>query len=168
MTELARPLIRDLTQRLWPLLETEADRAVLAESGDDPAIERLTFFIPLNTYRAEHPDAPETHIRRTTPVGVFTGGETPDTELIDMTGNIWDWTSSLYQPYPYNPTDGRENPMAGEALRMVRGGSWYNVRDDARAAYRAHDDPDFRGDCQGFRVVCSSPMFTPFNGNGSG
>ena len=41
----------------------------------------------------------ESHVRRTTPVGVFPGGETPD-GLIDMAGNTWDWTSSLFQPYP--------------------------------------------------------------------
>ena len=42
----------------------------------------------------------DTHIRRTTPIGVFPGGETPE-GLVDMTGNTWDWTGSFYRPYPY-------------------------------------------------------------------
>ena len=76
-----------------------------------------------------------------------------------MTGNVCDWTSSLYQPYPYSPTDGRENPITGEALRVVRGCSWRSAQDLARAACRPRDPPGRRYDGLGFRVVCSSPIF---------
>jgi len=65
----------------------------------------------------------ETHVRGTTPVGVFPGGETPE-ELADLTGNVWEWTGSLYQPYPYRADDGREDPEPAEGRRAVRGGSW--------------------------------------------
>jgi hypothetical protein len=44
---------------------------------------------------------------------------------------------------------------------VVRGGSWNNNQDNARAAYRNHNNPDNRNNNQGFRVVCSSHMFTP-------
>jgi len=98
----------------------------------------------------------ETHIRRTTPVGVFSGGETPD-GLTDLTGNTWDWTGSLYQPYPYVTDDGRENP-AVEARRVVRGGSWYITLTSARAAVRGYHAPDLRYYDFGFRVLCSSPI----------
>jgi formylglycine-generating enzyme required for sulfatase activity len=100
----------------------------------------------------------ETHIRRTTPIGLFPGGDTPD-GLVDMTGNVWDWTSSLYRPYPYEATDGRENPITGDGRRVVRGGSWVNSRADARAAYRYRSLPDLRYDYLGVRLVCSSPIF---------
>ena len=96
----------------------------------------------------------ETHVRRTTPVGVFPGGETPD-GLIDMTGNSWDWTSSLYQPYPYVTVDGREDP-AGEARRVVRGGAWDDLLSVARAAYRVVNAPVNRLSV-GFRLVCAPP-----------
>jgi formylglycine-generating enzyme required for sulfatase activity len=68
----------------------------------------------------------ETHLRRTAPIGVFPGGETPDPAgIVDMTGNVWDWTSSLYKPYPYEAADGREAPSGDESsARVVRGGSW--------------------------------------------
>jgi formylglycine-generating enzyme required for sulfatase activity len=65
----------------------------------------------------------ETHVRHTTPIGVFPGGQTPE-GLVDMTGNTWDWTSSLYTPYPYDAADGREAPSAPGARRVVRGASW--------------------------------------------
>ncbi|MCB1776937.1 MAG: SUMF1/EgtB/PvdO family nonheme iron enzyme, partial [Candidatus Competibacteraceae bacterium] len=98
----------------------------------------------------------ETHIHRTTPVGIFPGGETPE-GLIDMTGNTWDWTSSQHQPYPYHATDDREDP-AGDARRVVRGGSWSFDPVNARAASRNHYAPNIRFDNLGFRLVCASPI----------
>jgi formylglycine-generating enzyme required for sulfatase activity len=98
----------------------------------------------------------ETHIRHTTPVGVFPGGETPE-GLVDMTGNTWDWTSSLYQSYPYDANDGREDPVT-EGRRVLRGGSFFNRPQRVRCAARYHRDPDLRT-CSGFRVVVS-PFFS--------
>ena len=37
---------------------------------------------------------------RTTPVGLFAEGSTPE-GVADLTGNVWDWTSSAYLDYPY-------------------------------------------------------------------
>jgi len=98
----------------------------------------------------------ETHVRRTTPIGVFLGGETPE-GLVDMTGNTWDWTSSLYTPYPYDAADGREAPSPPGARRVVRGGSWDSVQDVARASYRDDNAPGYRSNLVGLRVVRSSP-----------
>lgn len=98
----------------------------------------------------------ETHVRRTTPVGVFPGGETPD-GLIDLTGNTWDWTGSLFQPYPYLADDGREDP-AGDARRVVRGGAWDSYQTVARAAARDFGAPGGRDGGVGFRLVCASPI----------
>jgi formylglycine-generating enzyme required for sulfatase activity len=57
-------------------------------------------------------------------VGRHPGNASPYGAL-DMTGNIWEWTSSLYWPYPYRTDDGRENPATPEdGLRVCRGSSW--------------------------------------------
>jgi len=95
------------------------------------------------------------HIRRTTPVGVFPGGETPE-GLADMTGNTWDWTGSLYRPYPYNAADGREDPAAA-GRRVARGGSWLDTAIYARAAARGRGLPGYRDYGLGVRVVVGPP-----------
>jgi len=77
-----------------------------------------------------------------------------------MTGNTWDWTSSLYDPCPpYDAADGREALSAPGALRVVRGGSWSHDQVNARASHRSYDVPDNRGYTIGLRVVRSSPSF---------
>ncbi len=99
----------------------------------------------------------ETHIRRTTPIGVFPGGDTPEGS-VDMSGNTWDWTGTLYRPYPYDAGDGREEPLSGKGRRVVRGGSWDYSQYDARAAYRVNHVPGLRYGSLGLRVVCLSPI----------
>ena len=56
----------------------------------------------------------------TDPVGSHPKGTTPE-GVFDLAGNEAEWTSSLFKPYPYDATDGREDPNApGE--RVTRGG----------------------------------------------
>ncbi len=78
----------------------------------------------------------ESGIRDTTSVYKYPDGASPY-GLLDMTGNVWEWTSSLYEPYPYDPKDGRENPNSSER-RVLRGGSFLNDEDFARCAYRSY------------------------------
>ena len=110
-------------------LPTEAEWEAAARGGQR---RRYAFG---NNFDAARCNTFETHIRRTTPIGVFPGGKTPE-GLVDMTGNTWDWTSSLYTPYPYDAADGREAPSPPGARRVVRGGSWDGVQ-DSRARHIA-------------------------------
>ena len=96
------------------------------------------------------------HVRHTTPTGVFPGGETPE-GLVDMTGNTWDWTSSLFTDYPYDAADGREDVNATSAPRVVRGGSWYDDHLNTRASYRLDLAPVTRYDGVGLRLVRGVP-----------
>jgi len=73
--------------------------------------------------------------------------------LLDMAGNVWEWVSSAYAPYPYDAADGRENP-AGGGERVVRGGSFASPEiDHARCAMRSRSRPERRQRHIGFRVA---------------
>jgi iron(II)-dependent oxidoreductase len=80
--------------------------------------------------------------------------------LRDMAGNVWEWVSSAYAPYPYDSADGREDADA-PAERVLRGGSFASPGlDHARCAMRSHSRPERRQRHIGFRVarqVASSP-----------
>jgi formylglycine-generating enzyme required for sulfatase activity len=110
-----------------------------------------------------------TKVGRTTPVGVFVEGDTPE-GVSDLTGNVDEWTASMFGAgldfeqapfaYPYDPKDGREDPEAGpDVRRVLRGGAWDVDRVLARAAYRYESHPGSRVVEDGFRVVArSSPI----------
>jgi len=74
---------------------------------------------------------------------------------LDMSGNVWEWTLSAYQDYPYVADDIREN-TGSDRTRALRGGSWVDVPDFARAASRVRLDPDGGFVLTGFRVVCGA------------
>jgi len=73
--------------------------------------------------------------------------------LHDMHGNVWEWTRSLYRPYPYRADDGR-NDLTPPGRRVVRGGSWYDRPHRARSAFRLAYEPYQKVFNVGFRVVC--------------
>ena len=93
----------------------------------------------------------DSKIGDTTPVGNYPDGASPY-GCLDMAGNVWEWTSSLYEAYPYDPNDGRENPEAG-GRRTLRGGAFVLNDYGVRCAYRFHLGPDLRDFRCGFRVM---------------
>ena len=72
--------------------------------------------------------------------------------LLNMHGNVAEWTRSEYRPYPYSESDGRENTQK-VGRRIVRGGSWYDRPKRATSSFR-HAYPQWqRVFNTGFRVV---------------
>jgi serine/threonine-protein kinase len=72
----------------------------------------------------------------------------------DMAGNVWEWVSSLFQPYPYDAADGRED-LTSLDLRVLRGGSWGYNDISARSTYRWHGPPGSSLNVIGFRCSLS-------------
>lgn len=85
------------------------------------------------------------------PVGAAACPECPH-GLSDMSGNVWEWTRSPWQPYPYDEADDREG-LEGDALWVMRGGSFADPVRNVRAAIRGAAGPDVRREFIGFRVV---------------
>lgn len=94
----------------------------------------------------------------TTPVGSYPGGASPCGAL-DMSGNVYEWTHSLYKPYPYSAGDGREDELSG-AKRVLRGGAWNSHDEHSAATYRrkSHYQISHSGaNTIGFRLVLGDP-----------
>lgn len=72
--------------------------------------------------------------------------------LADMSGNVWEWTSSPYQPYPYSASDDRAN-LDADALWAIRGGHFGDDARLVRTTARTGADPGARRPFIGFRVA---------------
>ncbi|MGE4220861.1 MAG: formylglycine-generating enzyme family protein [Alphaproteobacteria bacterium] len=73
----------------------------------------------------------------------------------DMLGNVWEWVEDCWhQSYAKGPVDGSAWIKAGLCeTRGVRGGSWFDIPDLLRLAYRHKDDKGARIMLLGFRVA---------------
>ena len=83
----------------------------------------------------------------TTPVGSFAQDASPF-GCVDMAGNVEEWTTSKYLPYP----GGQPAPAQGQIV--ARGGSWSGAIALARCTCRHARDPLAQDRTRGFRVVC--------------
>jgi formylglycine-generating enzyme required for sulfatase activity len=98
-----------------------------------------------------------TGIMTTSAVGCFPEGASPY-GIEDMSGNVWEWTRSVWGPYPY-PTDEvgraeREYLEAREGVRRVRrGGAFFSSPRSARCTVRLGSGPYPHGGGMGCRVV---------------
>jgi formylglycine-generating enzyme required for sulfatase activity len=90
----------------------------------------------------------------TTPVGQLACPECPY-GLADMSGNVWEWTRSPSQPYPYDPNDDRTN-LDADALWVMRGGHYGDGPRNVRTTTRGAADPGARRAFIGFRVAVST------------
>ncbi len=72
--------------------------------------------------------------------------------LYDTLGNVWEWTSSLYQAYPITNDDGRDD-LELTGPRVIRGGSFRTPTGEINAATRASLEGSESRDDISFRIV---------------
>lgn len=115
----------------------------------------------------------------TMPVGSYPKGEGPYGHL-DLTGNVWEWTADVYDPYAYRRPRAAEgipgscdevlatqdelrragkqgftgkNPIPSTCERVLRGGAFNYRADGLRVSNRVHHPPEWHILVAGFRCA---------------
>ena len=89
------------------------------------------------------------------PAGSYSGGVSP-VGCVQMVGDVWEWTSSSFQPYPgfvAFPYPEHSEVYFGDEYRVLRGGSWATDGLVARTSFRNWEYPERRHVFAGLRCV---------------
>jgi iron(II)-dependent oxidoreductase len=97
------------------------------------------------------------------PLGSYPGGASP-LGCEQMIGDVWEWTSSEFRPYPgfvAYPYAEYSQVFFGDEYRVLRGGSFATHPSVARPTFRNWDYPIRRQIFAGFRCAMSGDGETP-------
>ena len=105
--------------------------------GDEPYTEDKANICDVNCTRTHRLEDYDDGYADLAPVGSYPAGVSPYGAL-DMAGNVWEWNSTEIRLYPYDATDGREDPGGIDVERGWRGSSWANGLWWLRSSVRYH------------------------------
>ncbi len=121
--------------------------------GNDPIDGTRANWCDINCPRDFANGAYDDGYEDTAPVGSHPAGASPY-GIMDMAGNVWEWTGTLIQPYPYDPNDGREN-LDANGERVWRGAAFSNGYWWMRTSVRYRSVTFYRYWNLGFRCASS-------------
>jgi formylglycine-generating enzyme required for sulfatase activity len=152
----ATPLIRPASA-----LSAPPPRLVLTKegTGQGGSLSMINNPLPERRYpwgddvEAGYINSKEAGIGKTSALGAFPIDKSPYGTQ-EMGGNVWEWTRSLYQPYPYQLNEKREKLDAPvDKIRVLRGvASFYNSKICVGCSLRSGHDPSYRYYGWGVRV----------------
>jgi formylglycine-generating enzyme required for sulfatase activity len=102
-----------------------------------------------NEWDVARVNSKESGFRGPVTVGTFPEGASPY-GVMDMAGNIWEWTDSWYQGYPQTTFNSN---YFGETYKVLRGGGWFSKQEQVRTTQRNANSPGAANDDIGFRCV---------------
>jgi len=89
------------------------------------------------------------------PAGAY--GDSPaDCGAVQMLGDVWEWTSSEFKPYPgfsAFPYDEYSKAFFGQGYKVLRGGAWATRAETIRTSFRNWDLPERRQIFAGLRCA---------------
>lgn len=99
-----------------------------------------------NEWGSAHCNNRKNSIRHTTPVYRYEGKGDSPFGVVDMVGNVWEWSLTDYNNHTHDVN-------SVSTRRVLRGGSWYGLRGSAGGMCRDFNIPIIRNDQYGFRLV---------------
>lgn len=123
------------------ILPKQATRLSFPWGDDSPTVSRANLF--------------ENELWGVAPVGSFPEGQSAY-GCYQMIGDVWEWTSSDYVPYPgFKPDFDEYNDKWFVGQKVLRGGSYATPQYHLRSTYRNFFHPDERWMISGFRLAKS-------------
>ena len=105
-----------------------------------------------NNWDVDKANTKDAGYRGTIIVGSFPAGASPY-GVMDMAGNVAEWTSDWFKPYPGYPGGDSEAQYFGEKYRVIRGGGWFSDQNLVRTTERSASSVTLANDDVGFRCV---------------